>query len=74
MNEWISVKDKLPENGSSVLTMPSYRVLPYGKGVGEDDIDVPLNEFWTFNDFMEAAEIVTNVTHWMPLPKPPVTK
>jgi hypothetical protein len=68
---WISVKDALPPVGCSVMTMPNYRVLPFGND-GSDD-DAPVDGFWTFNDFMETTEIVTNVTHWIPLPNPPST-
>jgi hypothetical protein len=58
--EWISVKDKLPENASDVLVTDgdAQMVAFYGK----------LKKLWIFHvDFWHHED----VTHWMPLPEPP---
>ena len=59
MNEWISVKDRLPkEDGKDVLT---YR--------GEDELCIELyaqGYGFSFDDMFQS-----DVTHWMPLPEPP---
>lgn len=70
MNEWISVKDRMPELHVEVLV---YGILPY-------EIHPEIHqcylcdvngknklEFWT----SISAYDVKNVTHWMPLPEPP---
>ena len=58
MAEWISVKDRLPENRN--------RILIYNKegeiGTGYFSSDY----FWPDGDYMSS-----NVTHWTLLPDPP---
>lgn len=58
--EWISVKDRLPETGKNVLVVVK----------GEVHEGVLGMVFWT----VPNAESYCNkdVTHWMPLPEPPV--
>ena len=67
LNGWISVKDRLPEKNQAVLGW--YKDNPfagYTYGV------VSWNgRGWVF---VYAQRYVTNVTHWMPLPKAPETK
>lgn len=72
MNEWISVKDRLPEEYDWVLVSvvdwknPKLRFVPHvaelrkGKWASQDDVEGDL-ETW--------AHI--KVTHWMPLPDSP---
>ena len=58
VNEWISVKDRLPEYENQVLT---YR--------GESGISVERmfpGAMWDFD-----YDIIDAVTHWMPLPEAP---
>ena len=64
--EWISLKDKLPEDQEPVLlvgTMPPYSdnwmVIGY--------LFEPTNEFKKCSD----DELISNTTHWMPLPEIP---
>ena len=57
MGEWISVKDKQPENDSRVLVL-------VGKTVDIDNYDGRCgSEPW-------AVYKVSCITHWMPLPEP----
>ena len=60
MDEWISVKDRLPESGETTL-------------VYNGDIDV--HGFWNgrWLDYDENGYPfeVLYITHWMPLPEPP---
>lgn len=59
MIEWISVKDKLPESGTYILSFsPCY------------------NSVSKFKDgcFFDGKDRLYNVTHWMPLPSPPIQK
>jgi hypothetical protein len=54
MSEWISVKDRLPEHGSTCLIVTTKK---------EEGISIA----W----FEKAYWSKWDVTHWMPLPKPP---
>jgi len=64
MSEWISVKDRLPEMGVSVLGMTKKNPFcGYAPAVV-----VRLKNGWSQD---ALHEYVTNVTHWMPLPAPP---
>ena len=63
MNEWISVKDRLPEH---------YRAVIVHGGVAFYDIG--RKKWYTLMEmdgYGEPREIMWTVTHWMPLPKPP---
>ncbi len=65
MNEWISVKDRLPEEDKPYII--SYRSNDEQKVVGA---------FWDsfegYNQFTtDEGLIYEDVTHWMPLPNPP---
>ena len=60
MNEWISVKERLPEEGEDVLAY-----------LGEGKIEVCRlmhNMFWEASDVLYDLDAVT---HWMALPEPP---
>ena len=57
-NEWISVKDRLPEMGQEVLMFNGY-----GMHVAYHD---KAEKEWRWNILRFYA-----VTHWMPLPEPP---
>lgn len=60
--EWISVKDRLPEDMVDVLTC---------------DAKGNIHVMWHHHDFMHPFNVGRNdlryypVTHWMPLPQPP---
>ena len=61
--EWISVKDRLPQvKGEYVLIYDSHHRNIY-KAWYVGDIDV-----WFSNEYLPQF---INITHWMPLPKPP---
>lgn len=61
--EWISVKDRLPDNNDEVLMfICGVHVLGY----------VDINGEW-YND-VDEKEFSGSVTHWMPLPDPPKEK
>lgn len=60
VNQWISVKDRLPDEGASVLICTNEGIRSVSARYG--------NRF--FITIVEAFTVDT-VTHWMPLPEPP---
>jgi hypothetical protein len=63
MSEWISVDERLPERNEIVLTTDR-GVVTLGS------YNTMFLEWWTFQvDWMAYS---ADVTHWMPLPEPPV--
>lgn len=61
IGEWISVKDKLPEEKVKVLIC-----LTYGSGKEEIQTSYYVKRTKSFDHFMNDI-----ITHWMPLPSPP---
>ena len=61
-SEWISVKDRLPEDWCPVLVMVRETEMPL---LGSYRENVWFHEMWN-TTFINGA-----VTHWMPLPQPP---
>ena len=64
VQEWISVKDKVPENSGRYLVI---RRNKYDGSIATDIetyIKCKIGEWW-LNDY------IYNRTHWMPLPEPP---
>ena len=81
MNEWISVKDKLPiEFEREGIISPhklSMDVLTYN---GFKEMEVGLYDYdskvWAFEwgEVTDDLDDMFNVTHWMYLPPPPLSK
>ncbi len=62
MSEWISVKDRVPEEGE--------RVLVYNPTCSEKHrVDI---EYRFDRNFWESDGVYSYITHWMPLPEPPM--
>lgn len=59
IQQWISVKDRLPEAGQEVLILERFEDEP------RHIISVSTYDSKVFDD------IWANVTHWMPIPEPP---
>lgn len=62
MAEWISTKNRLPEDGKEVLFCDGSSIM-----VGWYNAD---EEYWELTDADMIAYAV-DVTHWMPLPRLP---
>lgn len=60
MSEWISVDDRLPEDGDEILM---WSEVFHGVVLG----DRSDGEWWNESDIITTAKI----THWQPLPEPP---
>ena len=61
MAEWISVKERLPENGVKVLVYSSENKNDYEIGAYSD----------TYRGFFVRQFCYENITHWMSLPRAP---
>lgn len=63
--EWISVDERLPKDGETVLTISS-----------EEEMAVCFYETELEGIFQQCHGLVQiyNITHWMPLPEPPKMK
>ena len=80
VQEWISVKDRLPEVGDSYLVVVKYKYdhekeYNYDTDVATyypyDNPSAYIDERWdTYNDWDEGQQYL-HITHWMPLPEPP---
>ena len=72
MSEWISVKDRLPEEFDDVLivTVSGRISIAYLHSYNKENIIDYKN--WAITDSEEGNTIpFVRVTHWMPLPKSP---
>ena len=74
---WISVNDRLPKSGLKVLTS---RMVPVHSEKGTVNVAIQvtdilahiaeqLDDFWI--TCQNGGKVEGEVTHWMPLPKPP---
>ena len=61
MSEWISVKDRMPEEGVDVLVYGD--IYLNRKGADIDFVDKESGNFFYYDE--------GEVTHWRPLPEPP---
>lgn len=68
MNDWISIKDRLPEFDQTIISTDGdyIAITTFTKGHGEFN-------FWQLlSSGCGCCDTdMGNVTHWMPLPKPP---
>ena len=72
MSEWISVKKKLPEPDVPVLvTYIGYTdKKPYSDGVAKWSLELNgYNGGWVWT--LDESEVTVEITHWLPIPKPP---
>lgn len=62
-NEWISVKERLPEGHMQVLMWSArWKIAEAGSYWNK--------HFWVYSEIGDGY-IAENITHWMPLPAPP---
>lgn len=67
--QWVSVKDRLPDDGDTVLVI--------GRKVGEMRFDIPRiseysgGEWWADSGDYLICYSGVEITHWMPMPEPP---
>lgn len=78
-NGWISVKERMPDDGQNVLILSNNSGVSLANWTLKEGWDTPLmfcdNEWITmYFDFSHLESHKRDVTHWMPLPKPPQEK
>ena len=67
MSKWISVKDKLPEDRKWVMYVDPE--LTYSNG----RIQLCFGMYFEDEEYWESDGLISKkVTHWQPLPKPPI--
>lgn len=76
-NEWISVKDRLPDMGVSILifdqgTIAVSHYSGYGEAWPNEKGTREERSFHRFSDYQDEQPGYHSPTHWMPLPEPPV--
>lgn len=64
--KWISVKDRLPDEGKLVLTFNAEQ-----KGYDDYCLDYVILINTEPTGYIWACDLNYDVTHWMPLPEPP---
>lgn len=78
---WVSVKDRLPENDENRCCMVCYNqtlseaVVGIGRAWAwfvDDATDAVGNKISYFKEYY-GDDLISNVTHWMPLPPPPTS-
>jgi len=65
MSDWISVKDRLPENDDNYLILFEYGRYRFNERV---IVGFYSNNKWCVSGHSNNLD---TVTHWMPLPEPP---
>lgn len=69
MNNWISVKDKLPDNPEEVIIFCANGSVTSGKYVRASEHKyLWMTSIFNLNPYMDDN---LDVSHWQPLPKPP---
>ena len=87
MNEWINVKDRLPDEYKEVIIYGNltFTVLNFETGTAKQKVEKKKQVISGFLEdkenlewikpvadcYKDCATEVVNVTHWQPLPKPP---
>lgn len=69
MNEWISVKDKLPDYGEEVLAILSGRPNEFVTLMEAYMLAAYYPEAWFVDEYPDWDD--AQVSYWMPLPEPP---
>ena len=73
--EWISVKDRLPEESGNYIVCCDDSSCSYGEGIWYSSDVVVVSEYyegsWIWYEGGTEWSLENIVTHWMPLPEPP---
>ncbi len=82
--EWISIKDRLPENDQKLIIWNgsiicaqffgshSYQYTRIENGIRSESLEIQPDTFLELKNDCCIEDALENISHWMPLPKPPV--
>ena len=72
--QWVSVKDRLPERNGKYIVTACDEGEPYDEIIWNDTVVVCAEYYkgcWTWEENNTEYSLDGIVTHWMPLPEPP---
>lgn len=72
--DWISVEDRLPDDDETVLIFDGNNVYVGGYGYVLSRRKKDKKKWYMHNQDWDGMSAESKVTHWMPLPAPPVPK
>ncbi len=74
VQEWISVKDRLPDTNGAYIATACDEGCSQGEGIWYDTVVVVAEYYkgsWSWDENGTEYDLTGIVTHWMPLPEPP---
>lgn len=74
VQEWISVKDMLPEENGCYIVTACDEGCSYDEGIWYDTVVIEAEHYkgeWSWNENGTEYDITCFVTHWQPMPQPP---
>lgn len=75
---WIPVTERLPERDGCYIVTACDEGCPYGEGIWYDTVVVMAEYYddgrWLWYEGETEYDLCDIVTHWMPLPEPPMRK
>ena len=74
VQEWISVKDRLPDKDGCYIVTACDEGCSCGDGIWYDTVVIEAEHYkgeWSWNENGTEYDITDLVTHWQPMPQPP---
>ena len=74
VQEWISVKDRLPEKNGCYIVTACDEGCSCDEGIWYDTVVIEAEHYkgeWSWNENGTEYDITCFVTHWQPMPQPP---